>query len=180
MLQIILRNCENLNVMLSKLLETTPRNEAVLPSKFSPTGVDLHVLVADVIDDLYSITQKTGVPILNEVPPDVHLNADPLLLKQVLQNLLSNAVKYTETGQIVVGGTVTRQEVRFWVKDTGTGIAPAKMPNILARGEGDPLRPESSGLGLDIVMKIVGAHQGDVRIESELGKGSVFTVTLPR
>jgi signal transduction histidine kinase len=181
MLSIILRNCEHLNLMLTKLLEDTPRNETVLPSALNTRGgVDLHLLVADVIDDLYSLTEKTGVPILNEVPPDVHLKGDPLLLKQVLQNLLSNAVKYTNHGQILVGGSQDSNEVRFWVKDTGTGIAEDRLPHIFNRGEGDPFRQGSSGLGLAIVKKIVDAHQGRIRVESQAGEGSVFTVSLPQ
>jgi two-component system, OmpR family, phosphate regulon sensor histidine kinase PhoR len=179
MLGIVVRNCETLSVMLSKLLETLPRNKMVLPSELTNSDIDLHLLTAEVVDDFYLIAQNTGVPVLNEVPSDIRLSADPLLLKQVLHNLLSNAVKYTHHGQISISATTTQQEVRFWVKDTGSGIAPQKLPHIFERGEGDPLRPESSGLGLDIVKKIVDAHRGNIEVQTELGQGSTFTIVLP-
>jgi signal transduction histidine kinase len=179
-LDIVIRNCENLNTMVTKLLDKTSRTASLLPSELKVTNLELRVLVADVIQMFSPLAENTGVSILNDVPAALQVTADPLLLKQVLQNLLSNALAYTEQGHISVGGSETPQEVRFWVRDTGSGILPEKLPHVFNRGEGDPLRPESSGLGLAIVKKIVDAHRGTITVESEPGSGSAFTVSLPR
>jgi PAS domain S-box-containing protein len=114
-------------------------------------------------------------------------SADPKRLKQILVNLLTNAVKFTPQGGRI-GLTVIAAEsddtVKFTVWDTGIGIAPANMAKLfrafsqidssLSRGQ------EGTGLGLVLVAKLVELHGGSVALESAPGKGSRFTVTLPR
>lgn len=179
MLDIIIRNCDSLNAALMNLLEVTSGQGVVLPSKPAPTDVTLHVLVADVIQSLTPLIEKTGVPILNEVPELLHIHADPFLMKQAIQNLVSNAVKYTDQGQISVGASEIEHRIDLWVKDTGSGIPPERLPQVFIRGEGDPEQPESSGLGLAIVKKIVEAHHAEITVQSEPGKGSVFMISFP-
>lgn len=115
-----------------------------------------------------------------------HIHADGRRLKQMLMNLLSNAVKFTpETG--VIGLSVTQdapgEAIRFTVWDTGIGIAPEEQKRLfqpfvqvdssLSRAH------EGSGLGLALVHKMAKLHGGTVSLESEMGKGSRFTLTLP-
>jgi len=105
-------------------------------------------------------------------------------IRHLLINLLDNALRYTPKG-----GTVTVRldsagdAVTIAVKDTGPGIAPEHLPHLFERFyRVESARDRESGgvgLGLAIVKEIAEGHGGTVRVESEVGKGSVFTVTLP-
>ena len=112
--------------------------------------------------------------------------ADPRRLKQVLANLLSNAVKFTADGGSValeVQGDPANARVVFMCRDSGVGIAPADLPRLFhpfVQLDSRLSREYTgSGLGLSLVHRIVELHGGSVHAESEPGKGSTFTVTLP-
>ncbi|MGH2517782.1 MAG: sensor histidine kinase, partial [Ktedonobacterales bacterium] len=115
--------------------------------------------------------------------PEVVL-ADPGQIRQVLLILLDNAIKYTPSGG-KVRISVTRQGTRaaISISDTGIGIEPEVRPHIFERFfRGDAAREcdeHGSGLGLAIAKWIVDAHQGEISIASQPGKGSTFTVLLP-
>ncbi len=119
-----------------------------------------------------------------EIPPDLPpIQGDPRRLEQVFLNLLSNAVKYTPPGgRITLRARVQEGHIAVQVSDTGVGIPPADLPHIFSKfyrvhREGEAA--EGTGLGLAIVKSIVERHGGRVWAESELGKGSTFTVLLP-
>ena len=116
-------------------------------------------------------------------PPDcVMVEADHHRLAQVLGNLLSNALKFTPEGglvSLVVHGD--RERVTFGVADTGAGISREHQAHIFDRFWQAPSRKRDGvGLGLAIVKGIVDAHGGTIDVDSELGKGTTFRVTLPR
>ena len=98
-------------------------------------------------------------------------------------NLISNAVKFTDTGTITCRAERRNGELVVSVIDTGMGIAPADQPKVFERFKqvGDTLtdKPKGTGLGLPICREIVEHHGGRVWVESELGKGSTFSFSLP-
>lgn len=100
-----------------------------------------------------------------------------------LINLAQNATQHTQESDLVeIGCAVTRQAVRFWVRDTGTGIAPVDQQRIFerfARASDSYRRSEGAGLGLAIVRAIVEAHHGTVELVSQLSVGSTFSLVLP-
>jgi PAS domain S-box-containing protein len=114
------------------------------------------------------------------------ISADPRRLKQILINLLSNAVKFThEKGQVVlqVQANPEQDRIQFSVIDTGIGIAPEDMQRLFqpfVQLDSTLNRQfDGTGLGLTLVQKLIDMHGGSVEVESEVGKGSRFTVYLP-
>jgi signal transduction histidine kinase len=110
--------------------------------------------------------------------------ADPGQLRQLGRILIDNAIKYTpDGGQITLGVTQTGPLVSISVSDTGIGIEPEDLPHIYERfyrsDEARERDEHGSGLGLAIARWIAEAHQGEIKVESTPGKGSVFTVVLP-
>lgn len=112
------------------------------------------------------------------------INVDPDRMAQVLGNLLSNALRYTPAGgQIVLGAREKGASVQLTVQDTGQGIEPDALPRLFDRFyRGDGARPTDggeSGLGLAIAKSLVELHGGVISVESRLGQGTRFTITLP-
>jgi two-component system, OmpR family, sensor histidine kinase BaeS len=129
--------------------------------------------------------QKSGLTWRTEIPPVLPtLEIDPDRLSQALGNLLSNAIKYTPPGgEVSVGAAVEDQSVQLWVSDTGPGIALEEQADIFARfyrGQKGRRFPQGMGLGLSIARDVVVAHGGRLEVESAPGRGSRFTIWLPR
>lgn len=141
-----------------------------------------------VIRLLMPAAHAKNLKIEENIPTEpIHLNCDPELLRRVIINLVSNAYKYTPSGGVVL---VTLQEqsgnVNLCVSDTGPGIAPSDKEAIFTKfyrvpgPDGKHPRIPGSGLGLAITKQAVELHNGRIWVESELGKGSSFHVTLPQ
>ena len=109
--------------------------------------------------------------------------SDKLLLEQVWQNLLYNAAKFTPDGGHISLSLAAQEDGRLCVrvKDTGVGIAPEKITHIFEKfyQADSSHHTEGSGLGLSLVKRILDACGGEIAVQSELGHGSTFTVTLP-
>jgi signal transduction histidine kinase len=181
MVRILIRNCERLESLVLRVIQEDLRQEHLKgPLPELDAGVfPLRPLVEGVIENMKSIAEKEGVSFRNEVPDDLYVFGDDYLLAQVFQNLISNAVKYTPKGQVTIGAESSTDRTRMWVKDTGKGIEPRLQSRIFERHVGDPTRPGSTGLGLAIVRQIVEAHRGWIHVESEVGRGSTFTIEIP-
>lgn len=109
------------------------------------------------------------------------INADTLMINRVITNLLDNAMKYTNPGGTITVSLVDQEEnILVQITDTGIGIPEEHLPHIFDAFY--QVNPDSkgSGLGLSIVKKIVEAHGGKIWVESEPGKGSTFSFTLPK
>jgi signal transduction histidine kinase len=108
--------------------------------------------------------------------------ADRQRLTGALLNLLNNAAQHTQPHDLIELGVAVQQQVRFWVRDTGEGIALSEQARIFerfARVTNSRRRSEGSGLGLAIVQAIAEAHGGQVELSSKPGYGSIFTLILP-
>jgi len=142
--------------------------------------------VQAVAQDLgFQVDEKEQSLILS-IPEDIpSIWADEGKLHLILSNLLSNAIKFTPRGgSIEIGATVTEDQLGMSVKDTGVGIATEEFRRLFDRfyQVGDSLRREHPGvgLGLSIVKELVELHEGQVWVESEVGKGSTFSFTISR
>ena len=152
--------------------------------------VDMHeVNLGDFLNQLRSIYDA---PINKEItlswnyPVELpFVRTDSGKLKQILRNLIDNAIKFTDKGSVTVsaGYIPDAKTVQFKVADTGIGISKETLPIIFEKfrqADSSETRPYGGvGLGLYIVKKLAESLGGKVEVESELGKGSTFTVTLP-
>jgi len=143
--------------------------------------LDLDQLVGRALEELRPQAEAGGVTLGRRGGPVGRMRGDAERLLQVLVNLLGNAIKYTPNGgsvAVVVGEQ--RDRVEIAVEDTGVGIPADLLPRIFDRfWQADPARG-GSGLGLTIVKGVVEAHGGQVQVESAEGRGTRFTVHLPR
>lgn len=148
--------------------------------------VDLKELLEKNIRIHQSFAQKKNIGITLEMPAqECPLYADDRRIGQVLDNLISNAVKFSHPGgQIAVQLAFGENEVTVSVRDSGPGIPQEELARLFLPFSRTSVRPtggeKSTGLGLLIAKKMVEAHGGQIGVESEPGKGSVFYFTLPK
>lgn len=130
---------------------------------------------------------ETQIEISPEIP--VRLCGDELRIKQILTNLLSNAVKYTKEGSVTLKAFSKQLdentiELSFAITDTGIGIKKEDLSKLFSSFKRLELNKnrniEGTGLGLNIAKQLAGLMQGDITVESEYGKGSTFTVSIPQ
>ena len=151
---------------------------------FQPEFVrlNLRAQVESVVRDLEPLATSAETEVQVQIDDRLEVFSDELLLAQILQNLLSNALKFTPKGIIEIGAREINEgeSVECWVKDSGEGIPLTKIDRVFDRFETNS-SPEQSGmgLGLAIVKELVELHKGEIRVESEVGKGSTFTFVLP-
>ncbi len=130
-------------------------------------------------------TQEQGIALVVAVAPALpDVFVDPERTAQVLGNLLSNALRYTPAGgTITLAAERSGTSIHLYVRDTGTGIAADALPHIFERFyRADASRQQgqgSSGLGLAIAKGIVEAHGGAITVDSSVGQGTTFTITIP-
>ncbi len=156
--------------------------------RFTPERVLVDDAVHTCLDRHRTRAEAKGLTLngvaLADTPPDLGVLADEEGLAQVLDNLVDNAIKYTPAGRITARWRATAKEVVFEVEDTGLGIPHADQPRIFERfyrvNKDRSREMGGTGLGLAIVKHLVQAMRGTVSVSSELGRGSKFTVTLPR
>jgi signal transduction histidine kinase len=150
---------------------------------------DLRVLLADCIKAHQPKATENSVVLRAEVSPDLprQIAGDPLRIRQIIANLVGNAVKFTEHGSVDVrvGGKFIQPGqflIQITVEDSGTGIPADKLLCIFdkfTQANGSVSRQfGGTGLGLAITRSLVELHGGEVQVQSELGRGTVFTVTL--
>ena len=142
---------------------------------------------SQLFDEIYvsfePLTAAKGLALQCHVAPELNGRyiSDPLRLRQIVNNLLSNAVKFTQKGEISLTASYDSSKLTIAIADTGKGMASEDRERIfqeftrLSGAQGE----EGFGLGLSIVKKLVTLLEGTIDVQSTLGKGSCFTVTLP-
>ena len=150
---------------------------------FVTNNVDLQAIIRQVVTTGQSLLEGKGVEIHANVPDDLpRIRGDRQRIIQIMLNLMSNACKFTEEGVITVSASQVANQVIISVSDTGAGIAPEDYAGVfeafkqttsgLRKGGG-------TGLGMPITKNLVEAHGGRILLESQVGKGATFTITLP-
>lgn len=142
-------------------------------------NIELYSLCHNAVES-FNITPKQNVKMICwENLPSFTLKTDKNRLLQVINNLLNNARKFTEKGSIEFGYEIHNKYIRFQVKDTGRGIPKDKLQKIFERFEKLDSFTQGTGLGLSICQQIIDKLNGEIGVESTLGKGSTFWFTIP-
>ena len=182
---VIERESERMERLVQSLLELARLDDADLRHRMERTPVDAGAALQDAADELLPRAQKKQqqVDVLIETQAKLLANED--LFGQILRNLIENAIKYTpEGGRIALSCTEAGQDIQLAVEDNGIGIAREDLPRIFDRFyRVDKARARASGgngIGLALVKYLVKLFKGTIRVESELGKGTRFTVRFPK
>ena len=181
---IIERNAVRLQYLVEDMLELSKLESNEFKLKREP--VELQRVVPIVLALFRERAEKKGVRLGSDLPPTLPaVEGDARALEHVLSNLVDNAVKYCPAGsKISVGASDDDSRVRLVVADTGPGIAPEHVPRVFERfyrvDAGRSRELGGTGLGLSIVKHMVEAMRGKVSVESQVGRGSIFTVSLNR
>ncbi|MBV9083228.1 MAG: HAMP domain-containing protein [Acidobacteriaceae bacterium] len=175
-----LQDVERLSNLVRALLLLSQSESGQIP--MNKTVVNVSQLVEELVDQYQIPAEAQHVKLIHARREPVHCEADRTQLERVITNLLSNAIKYTPAGGWVrASAEKTAGTVRLIVEDSGVGIPKDHLPHIFDRfyRVPDPNPEKGLGLGLSFVAAIVKAHGGDIHVQSEVGKGSRFEVTLP-
>lgn len=147
-------------------------------------NINLSCLLTDIVQDIEIIAEDKYITLKSNIESDVFIEADKSRLHQAILNLLENSVKYTpENGSIYVEMLKKDDSILLSIKDTGVGIS-EECKNMIfekfyrttnVKDAGIP----GTGLGLSIVKWVIDSHNGQIEVESELGKGTNFIITIP-
>ncbi len=183
----VMEECTSLADLVNRLLLLAEGDSGRMPGRDKTSSLDK--LVRESLDMFQPVAEAHGVELRSEGIDEVLVPGDEPHLRQIVRNLIDNAVKFTEPGGSVtvsVRAERARKQAVLTVSDTGVGIPPENLSRIFTRFfRGDKSRhrnegPGGSGLGLSICQSITKALNGDIKVVSELGRGSTFTVTLPQ
>ena len=177
------RDVRNLSALIDDLFQMAQLDAGGFP--LNKANASLNDLVSDTLESFTELAKQQGITLEGNVDPNVDpVHMDTQAIGRVLNNLIGNALRHTVKGRVSVWVRRTSQGVEVTVSDTGEGIRAEDIQHIFERFyRGDASRSRSrgtgAGLGLAIARGIVRAHGGDIKVESEVGKGTQFTFYIP-
>ncbi len=181
-LEVVNRNGARLLRLVNSLLDFSRIEAGRAQARYEAT--DLSAVTADLASSFRSATESAGLRLTVDCPPlpdPVYIDRD--MWEKIVLNLLSNAFKFTFEGGITVTLRRRPQVAELTVQDTGVGIPKDAIPRLFERfyrvEEMRSRTHEGSGIGLALVKELVKLHGGDIRAESDIGRGSRFIVTIP-
>ncbi len=181
-LQRINDSSQHLLALINDILTISQLQAGLMELKVLP--VDLRGIIASVMPTASALVRGKEIALEQELAPDLPwVYADAGSVRQILVRLLSNAAKFTETGFIRIRAWADEEQVYVSISDSGQGISPEDCKRVFARFEkgasGNGKRPKpGAGLGLALSKELLEMQGGQIWFESEVGKGSVFTVSL--
>jgi signal transduction histidine kinase len=180
-LTIVRTSGEHLRSLIDDILALSAIESGEL--RLSREVADVAGIARDVVAEARVTAEQKGLPILLELPEQKALAlVDARRVRQILGNVLGNAVKFTSEGYVRLTVTQDEQNVHVVVSDTGPGIPAEALERIFheyQQSGGPTAQRTGTGLGLAITRRLVQMHGGAVRVESTLGQGARFTITLP-
>ena len=181
-LRVIAEQASRLNKLILALLDLSRLETGQLSIERAP--LDLGALARRLVDEVQPALDQHTLVFRGPSKPLI-VEGDELRLEQVIQNLIQNAVKYSPLGgRIIVRAAQRRAQACVSVTDQGIGIPEAALPHLFQRfyraQNADPRHVSGLGIGLYVVKEIMALHGGAVDVTSREGKGSTFTISLPR
>ena len=179
---IIYNSANNTLVLLDNLLVwAVSQNKE---KNFKPVRINIYELLIEEIENLKTLADQKQISIIQYAEPGLNAIADLQMVKTILRNLISNAIKYTDIdGEITINAAENKQHVEISVKDNGIGITPEIRQKLFKidylHSTPGTKNEKGTGLGLLLCKEFVELHGGSMWIESEAGKGSSFSFTLP-
>ena len=183
-LGIIMKHTQRLDNLIEDILQLSKLDSSDL--KMELHELELYGCIENIFSHYKEHCVKKDQTIELDMPPSLPaMETNEYLLRQLLTNLLDNAIKYTPNGgRISLKVETVDNTIRFEISDTGIGIAQEHLSRIFERFyRVDPSRSREmggTGLGLSIVKHIVNLHHGVVKVDSNVGAGSKFIITIPR
>ena len=178
------REVQNLSALIDDLFQMAQLDAGGFPLNKAQSS--LSDLVSDTLESFTELAKQQNIMLEGNVDPDVDpVHMDTQAIGRVLNNLIGNALRHTVRGRVSVWVRRSSQGVEVTVSDTGEGIRAEDLSRIFERFyRGDASRSRSrgaggAGLGLAIARGIVRAHGGDIKVDSEIGKGTQFTFHIP-
>ncbi|MDG6026459.1 MAG: hypothetical protein E3K40_07045 [Candidatus Brocadia sp.] len=174
---------QHLLSMINNILDFTKIEAGKFELKYEEFS--LETVIAEVLHAISEFSDKKGISIHTHIHANIpHIVADKIKFKQIMFNLLSNAVKFTaKNGTITINVKLVEQSVQIGVSDTGIGIKSEDIDKLFKPffqlDSSYSRRYEGTGLGLVLTKHLVELHGGKIWVESDYGKGSTFTFTLP-
>ncbi len=176
-LELMATSAQNLSALLEDVLDVSRLEAGMATVQKQP--VDLPALVEEIVGTLRPLADAKKLTLSSRVQVE-RLPADPKLLKRVLTNLVSNAVKFTEKGFVKIVATQNQKSYTIKVADSGIGLSAQEIKGLFQKYHQVHADKPGYGLGLFISRQLVAAHGGTLEVTSAPGKGSTFTVTLPK
>ena len=149
---------------------------------FNPTRIQLLKEMDDWLDLLKNNAAQKNIQLQNDIPEEIHVKADSLMLRSVMQNVVTNAIKYTpEGGSVKLSALRLEDMVEICVEDNGIGMSKETRDELFARATSSngTNNEEGTGLGLILVRDFIAQHGGTIQVDSQLGKGTRFKFTVP-
>ncbi len=178
----ILRSIQNMRQLIDDLLDLA-KIESGVALEMVPTSISS--IIAESVASVSPNAEARETQLINEISPDLPtVQGEPSRLAQVFTNLIGNAIKYSPPKSTVrIWAEAQDNRLRIAIRDNGIGIAPEDQARIFDRfyrvRRQETRDIEGTGLGLAIAKKLIEAHGGNIGLESRLGEGSTFWVTLP-
>ena len=182
---IIAKNSERLEAIIEDLLALSRIEQEEERKEIKLATAAVRPVVENAVQACELVAREKNIALTFECDEALRANINAPLLEQAIVNLIQNAVTYSEPGSAVfVAGTAEDSRLLIRVRDHGCGIEAHFLPRLFERFyRVDKARSRSqggTGLGLAIVKHIINVHKGDVSVSSEVGAGSMFTISLPR
>ena len=176
----VVRQCgQHLRSLIDDILDLSALESGEL--RLRRKDIDVFAIAEDVVKELRVTAEAKSLSMVLSGTTAVAF-ADPRRVRQILSNVVGNAIKFTSTGSVNVAVVRAGSLVRANVQDTGPGIAIDEHESIFEeyRQSGDlSVQRAGTGLGLAITRRLVEMHGGEIKLESTLGVGSLFTITFP-
>jgi two-component system, NtrC family, sensor histidine kinase KinB len=173
-------DCEKLDKLVSDLLELSKLEAGEDPPQFA--NENLTRMLRQLVEELRPLVEASDIKFKTEIPFDLPtVRIDKVQIERVIKTLVTNAVEHTErNGEIQMTASHRDSHISISVADTGSGIAAEYLPRIFDKFVKVPGSPsEGAGLGLAISKMLLEAHGGQISVQSEVGRGTTFTFTLP-